>query len=191
MSDEVFNLSLHTMTIRLHSKEGDLVHMTPNLEFLLVDKLLRVITSDCFWLVSPKSDRVEDVCKNVPTFLARNYTHQTVVHVHDDEINCFLFVVFRSLVHDSVIKQSYVTGLLWFLSQVFDLLIPLRNFFNEEDSRFLPRVITLPLIRCFLTMCRQWWWNPACVIVFGFLVLRTLIRRCSCSVFSLSWCFGT
>ena len=100
------------MTMHLHSKEDDLVHMTPNLEFLFVDKLLCVITSDCFWLVAPKSDRVEDVWKNVPAFLARNYTHQTVVRVHDDEINCFLFVVFRSLVHDSVIKQSYVTGLL-------------------------------------------------------------------------------
>jgi len=112
MADEVFNLSLHTMTMRLHSKEGDLVHLTPSLEFLLVDKLLRVIASDCFWLVAPKSDRVEDVWKNVPAFLARNYTHQADVRVHDDESNCFLFATFRSLTHDSVIKQPYVTGLL-------------------------------------------------------------------------------
>ena len=98
------------MTTRLHSKEGDLVHLTSSLEFLLVDKLLCVIASDCFWLVAPKSDRVEDVLQNV--FLARKYTHQTAVRVHDDEGNCFLFAVFRSLVHGSVIKQSYVTGLL-------------------------------------------------------------------------------
>jgi hypothetical protein len=72
MVDEVFNLSLHTMTIHLHSREGDLVHLTTSLEFLVVDKLLRVIASDCFWLVAPKSDRVEDVWKNVPAcFLDR------------------------------------------------------------------------------------------------------------------------
>jgi hypothetical protein len=76
MVDEIFNLSLLTMTMRLYSKEGDLVHLTTILEFLLVDKLLRVITSDCFWLVAPKSDRVEDVWKNVPMFLVRNYTYQ-------------------------------------------------------------------------------------------------------------------
>ena len=105
MVDEIFNLSLLTMTMRLYSKEGDLVHLTTILEFLLVDKLLSVISSDCFWLVAPKSDRVEDVWKNVPAFLARNYTYQVAVRVHDDEGNCFLFVTFRSLVHDSVIKQ--------------------------------------------------------------------------------------
>ncbi len=112
MVDKFFNLSLHTMTIHLHSKESDLVHLTTRLEFLLVDKLLRVIASDCIWFVVPKSDRVEEVCKNVPTFLERNYTHLHTVRVHDDEGNCFLFVVFRSLVYDSVIKQTYVTGLL-------------------------------------------------------------------------------
>ncbi len=64
--------------------------------------MTRVITSDCCWLVAPNSDRVEDVWKNVPAFLARNYTHQSAVRVHDDEGNCFLFTVFRSLVHDSV-----------------------------------------------------------------------------------------
>jgi hypothetical protein len=89
MTDEVFNLSLYTMTMLLHSKEDDLVHLTSSLEFLLVDKLLRVISFDCFCLVTPKCDRVEDVWKNVPVFLARNYTHQVVVRVHDDEGNCF------------------------------------------------------------------------------------------------------
>jgi hypothetical protein len=46
MSDEVFNLSLHTMTMCLHSKKNDMVHLTPSLEFLLVDELLLIITSD-------------------------------------------------------------------------------------------------------------------------------------------------
>jgi hypothetical protein len=55
-------------------------------------------------LVSPKSDRVEDVWKNVPVFLTRKYTHQDAVCDHDDEGNCFLFVVFSSLVHDNVMK---------------------------------------------------------------------------------------
>ena len=74
MADEVFNLPLHTMTMCLHSKKSDMVHLTPSLEFLLVDELLRIIASDCFGLVTPKSNCVEDVWENVPTVFARNYT---------------------------------------------------------------------------------------------------------------------
>jgi hypothetical protein len=88
MEDEVFNLSLHTMTICLHSK-SDLVHLTSRLEFLLVDELLNIIESDCFELVVPKSNCVEDVWENVPTFLARYYTSQIYISVHDDEGNGF------------------------------------------------------------------------------------------------------
>jgi hypothetical protein len=94
MADEVFNLSLHTMTMCLHSKER----------------------------VAPKSNCVEDVWENVSTFLARNYTHQTV-RVHDDEGNGFLFTVFCSLVHYSIIHDPNIPVLLQFLSQVFELLI--------------------------------------------------------------------
>ncbi len=49
---------------------------------------------------------------------------------------CFLHGITRTslmypsmMIHDSVIKQTYVTGFLWFLSQVLDPLIPLRIFF--------------------------------------------------------------
>jgi hypothetical protein len=123
MADEVFNLSLHTMTMFLDSKKSDMVHLTPSLEFLLVDELRRIISSDCFGLVAPKSNCVEDVWENVPTFLTRNYTHQTVVCVHDDEVNGFLFSTICSLVHYNIIHDPNIPGFLRFLSQVFELLI--------------------------------------------------------------------
>jgi hypothetical protein len=66
-------------------------------------------------------------------------TGSPTVCVHDDEGNGFLLTAFSSLVHYSIIHDPNIPGLLRFLSQVFELLI-------EEDSRFLPRVIRLPLI---------------------------------------------